>query len=215
MVINLTEQKIYAYTKDENGKLILSNEFDSKVGEKTGLLDGSAGNFKTKTGFYRVTEIHENYTTPSYTTSASTFFGSFNAPFGKFAIKMGPNASGQWMHGTTRLLGDLSVLTGIGSGSHGCIRMTNSGIEDIALNIAAGTPIIRIYADKVTRNGESYETENIYNYADFNGRTFDPEKLTLIGPEKSFLSPTNAEHGGETNYKSSLKELGFTLVEQR
>jgi hypothetical protein len=187
------------------------------VGDEKDELCGEKGNFKSRIGLYQVTEIHQNFSTSKYPTKASDLggLGSFGAAFGAYAIKMGPNAAGQWMHGTKALIGDFSVVTGLGSGSHGCIRTTNSNIEDLAQNIQAGTPILRIYASRVNRPGESHDAANLYGYKDVRARVFTPEQLKLSGPGDAPLGPRDADTGGVKDFRARLTRLGFTLEDTK
>lgn len=215
VIVNLSDKKAYAYESDKNGKLSLSKTFSVKPGDEKKELGSEKGDFKSKTGLFEVTEIHENYSTKKYPTKASDYggFGALGAPFGKYAIHMGPNASGQWMHGTRAIIGDLSVALDIGDGSHGCVRMQNSDVTELAENIKRGTPILRIYTNKVKTGGSVSDVPNPYGYTDARDRTFSPDEAKITGPQGAVLAPSDAAKGGHKDAVDRLRKLGVTVVE--
>lgn len=198
IVVDIAKETAYLYTKDKNNKLTLSDSVSVKTGDASG--EAKDGYAKTSIGLYKITEIHKDYTTIKYPEKNSeTTFGS---AFGAYTLKMGPNAQGQWMHGTTAL-GTLSVWTGIGQGSHGCIRTSNTSITDIANGVNVGTPILRIY----TKN------ENPYGFKNPGKTTFDPNTATLASDSSiNLLGPAESPKGGiNGDLKKLLTNLGINV----
>ncbi|MBF8277153.1 MAG: spvB [Candidatus Brocadiaceae bacterium] len=197
MVVDIAKDKAYLYSK-KDGKLILENTISVKSGDTSGKPE--EGYAKTKIGLFKVTEIHKDYTTKKYPVKNNdTIFGS---AFGAYTLKMGPDADGQWMHGTTAL-GTLSVWTGFGQGSHGCVRTSNSSITDIAQGVKIGTPILRIYT----------KDNNPYQFKDSGATAFDPTTATLKSSDSSkLLGPTEAPSGGDKkDLVKKLTKLGITV----
>jgi RHS repeat-associated protein len=197
VVVDVAKGKAYAYSK-KDGKLVLENTISVKSGDPSGKP--TEGYAKSKIGLFRVTEIHKDYTTSKYPEKNSeTTFGS---AFGAYTLKMGPDAAGQWMHGTTAL-GTLSVWTGVGPGSHGCVRTSNTAITDVAQGVKIGTPILRLY----TKN------DNPYNFKDTGTTEFDPNTATLKSSDRTnVLGPAEAPSGGESkDLIKKLQDIGLTV----
>lgn len=92
----------------------------------------------------------------------------FNGPrgaFGWFTLFVGPNNSGQWMHGTTGWGADknknvrfqdsfggglINIFAKLGS--HGCTRMSNEAIAYMRSNIPVGATYIKIYAKESVKD---------------------------------------------------------------
>ncbi|WP_180231081.1 SpvB/TcaC N-terminal domain-containing protein [Bacillus toyonensis] len=197
IVIDIAKNEAYLYSKND-GKLVLKDTISVKAGDPNGKP--GEGYEKTKIGLFKVTEIHKDYTNQRYPEKNSdTTFGS---AFGEYTLKMGPDAGGQWMHGTTAL-GTLSVWTGFGQGSHGCVRTSNSAISDVAQGVNIGTPILRIYS----RNN------NPYKFKDAGTTEFDQKTATLKSDDPNqLLGPGEAPSGGYKNdLIKQLKDIGLTV----
>jgi hypothetical protein len=209
IVVSVSGRRAYLYRRTAQGALALAKEFPVEVGHPTKL----SGACRTRIGLFNATQVHENYQT-AQTPSDYRGLGALRAPFGAFALHMEPDAAGQWMHGTRALLGDLSVLSGVGLGSHGCIRCPNAMITEVVHRIGTGTPVLRIYPSGVDRGGRSRELHNFYGYADVRPRIFTPDAPAISGPAGALLGPEDAVGGRLADVTGHLRAIGVTVREE-
>jgi hypothetical protein len=208
IIVSVSGRRGYLYRRTAQGALALAKEFPVVVGQPATY----SGACRTRIGLFTATEIHQNYETAQL---PSDYRGlrALSAPFGAFALHMAPDAAGQWMHGTKALVGDLSVVSGIALGSHGCIRCPNTVITELVHHTGTGTPVLRIYPSGVARGGRHRDVRNIYGYTDVRPRVFTPDAPGISGPAGALLGPEDAECGGLANVAGRLRAIGVSVEE--
>ena len=194
VVTNIATEKVRVYKRCEASENCVNKiifEQDVVVGEDD---DGT----KTNLGHYRVTNWEKFYETPGLypawykegypsvpgpKSSMSSWFdssfmpsqqGAMRGAFGWYTAKIGPNPSGQWMHGTAGWGQDkqnfilfknsfVGAITNIFKAirSHGCTRIDNESIAYLRTIVPVGATYVKIYAQEAYRNekiGESKKT---------------------------------------------------------
>ena len=156
-------------------------QFHGTVGDDSKNMRSDVGVYTTTswTKFYEVPGEYAGWYRPGYPAlpavgktrswiskqySPPGFSGPRGA-FGWYTLFVGPNNSGQWMHGTTGWGADKSKNvrfqdSGGGKfldifaklGSHGCTRMSNEAIAYMRSNLPVGAAYIKIYAREAVRD---------------------------------------------------------------
>lgn len=184
VVVNIATEMIRVYERcraPEACKNKMLMEFHGTVGNNSKGMRSDVGVYKATswTKFYEVPGVYAGWYRPGYpdlpkvgsrsawlskSASPKGFTGPRGA-FGWYTVFVGPNNSGQWMHGTTGWGADKtsmvrfqdSFLGGIVDifaklGSHGCTRLSNEAVAYMRSNFAVGETLIKIYAKETLKD---------------------------------------------------------------
>jgi len=126
--------------------------------------------------------------------------GSLRGAFGWYTAHIGPNADGQWTHGTIGWGESSKKFIKMTRGfwanlfanprSHGCSRVNNQAIAYLRHLLPTGTPIIKIYAkediqDKTLSNYSVLSKQWDYALTTHRSLTADAETINLNGTKGS------------------------------
>ena len=212
MIQNIASEKIRVYKKiclDGSCPHQLVLETDLLAGEKTRKQDTM-----TSVGSYNIIRWQKFYETSHYPSwfrsdlplppapgaSGTKWFkkkytgmkGGMRGAFGWYTAKVGPNAAGQWTHGTIGWGEDKRDFLERSKGfflnliadprSHGCSRTDNESIAYIRELMEVGAEIVKIYAiegildETMSQYDETQKTVNWNYILTKNGRMKDGQK---------------------------------------